>query len=182
MFEVVNHMLPNFQKNSFPYLAQEILSTGSVLGDLSPERQWWMNMYCTIYSCTEYKWWNYRFLCFPHSKISTWWPYQMDIFFVLLALCEGNPLVTSGFPSQRPVSRSFDVFFHLHLNKQLSKQSKCWWFVTPCHSLWCHCNNFSTMVTYHNCCCGLHLLVFNINLFVKYSFIYSYFSSLFLFV
>ena len=28
----------------------------------------------------------------------------------LLALCEGNPPITGGFPSQRPVTRSFDVF------------------------------------------------------------------------
>ena len=28
----------------------------------------------------------------------------------LLALCEGNPPFTGGFPSQRPVTRSFDVF------------------------------------------------------------------------
>ena len=27
------------------------------------------------------------------------------------------------FPAQRPVTRSFDVFFYLHLNKWLSKQS-----------------------------------------------------------
>ena len=32
--------------------------------------------------------------------------------------------VTGGFPSQRPVTRSFDVFFDLRLNKQLSKQSR----------------------------------------------------------
>ena len=31
-------------------------------------------------------------------------------------LCEGNPPVTGGFPSQRPVTRSFDVFSHLPLN------------------------------------------------------------------
>ena len=47
--------------------------------------------------------------------------------FVLLALCDGNPPVTGGFPSQRPVTRSFDVFIDLGLNKQLSKQSKRWW-------------------------------------------------------
>ena len=29
----------------------------------------------------------------------------------LLAICEGNPPVTGGFPSQRPVTLSFDVFF-----------------------------------------------------------------------
>ena len=55
--------------------------------------------------------------------------------FVLLVLCDGNPLVTGGFPSQRPVTRSFDVFFYLHLNKRLSKQSGRRWFETPSRSL-----------------------------------------------
>ena len=36
----------------------------------------------------------------------------------------GNPPVTGGFPSQRPVTRSFDVYFDLRLNKRLSKQSR----------------------------------------------------------
>ena len=40
------------------------------------------------------------------------------------------------------MTRSFDVFFDLHLNKQLSKQSWCWWFETPPRSLWHHCNVF----------------------------------------
>ena len=42
-----------------------------------------------------------------------WWRHQMGTFSALLALCEGNPPVTGGFPSQRPVTRSFDVFFDL---------------------------------------------------------------------
>ena len=33
-----------------------------------------------------------------------------------------NSSVTGEFPSQRPVTRSFDVFFDLRLNKRLSKQ------------------------------------------------------------
>ena len=33
----------------------------------------------------------------------------------LLALSEGNPPVIGGFPSQRAVTRSFGVFFDLHL-------------------------------------------------------------------
>ena len=70
----------------------------------------------------------------------TWWRHRMDIFSALLALCEGNPPVTGGFPSQRPVTRSFDIFFDLHLNKRLSKQSRRWWLETPSCSLWCHCN------------------------------------------
>ena len=40
---------------------------------------------------------------------------------MLLAFCAGNSLVTSEFPSQWPVKQSFDVFFDLRLNKQLSK-------------------------------------------------------------
>ena len=31
--------------------------------------------------------------------------------------------ITGEFPSQSPVTRSFDVFFDLRLNKRLSKQS-----------------------------------------------------------
>ena len=45
----------------------------------------------------------------------------------LLALYEGNPTVIGGFPSQRPVTRSFDVFFDLHMKKLLSKQSLAIW-------------------------------------------------------
>ena len=41
-----------------------------------------------------------------------------------LALWEGNPLVTDG---QRPVTRSFDVFFDLRLNKRLSTQPRRRW-------------------------------------------------------
>ena len=42
-----------------------------------------------------------------------------------------NPFPGPGeFPAQRPVTRSFDVFFDLRLNKQLSKQPWGWWFET----------------------------------------------------
>ena len=61
----------------------------------------------------------------------------------LLALWEGNPPVTSEFPSQRPVTCSFDVFFDLCLNKQLSKQSRRWWCEMPPHSLRHHWNVIS---------------------------------------
>ena len=47
---------------------------------------------------------------------------------------------TGEFPSQRPVTRSFDVFFDMHLNKWLSKQSWGWWFETPSCPLWRHCD------------------------------------------
>ena len=42
---------------------------------------------------------------------------------VLLDICAGISPVTGEFPAYKPVTRSFDVFFDLRLNKQLSKQS-----------------------------------------------------------
>ena len=59
---------------------------------------------------------------------------------VLLALCTGNSPVTGEFPLQRPVTRSFDVFFDLFLNKLLSKPSIRRWFETPSRSLLRYCN------------------------------------------
>ena len=55
-------------------------------------------------------------------------------------LCEGDPPVTAGFPSQSLVKRCFDVFFDLRLNKLLNQQSRRWLFKTPSHLLWRHCN------------------------------------------
>ena len=40
------------------------------------------------------------------------------------------------FPTQRPVTRSFDVFFDLRLNKRLSKQPWGWWFEMLSCPLW----------------------------------------------
>ena len=74
---------------------------------------------------------------------SSWWRHQMETFSALLALCAGNSPVTGEFPSQRPVTRSFDVFFDLRLNKRLGKQSWSWWFETPLRSFWRHCNAYT---------------------------------------
>ena len=71
----------------------------------------------------------------------TWWRNQIETFPVLLALCEGNSPVTGEFPSQRPVVQSFDVFFDLRLNKELSKQSRQRWLENPSRPLWRHCND-----------------------------------------
>ena len=71
---------------------------------------------------------------------SAWWRHQMEISSALLALCVGNSPVTVEFPAQMPVTRNFDVFFDLRLNKLLSEQSRHLWFGTPSRSLWRHCN------------------------------------------
>ena len=52
----------------------------------------------------------------------SWWRHQMKNFSALLAICVGNSPVTGEFTAQRPVTRSFDVFFDLRLNKRWA----CW--------------------------------------------------------
>ena len=71
------------------------------------------------------------------------WEYRsnMETFSALQALCAGNSPVIGEIPAQRRVTRSFDVFFDLRLNKHLSKQSWGWWFETPSRPLWRHCND-----------------------------------------
>ena len=70
-----------------------------------------------------------------------WWRLQMETFSALLAICAGNSPIPGEFPAQRPVTRSFDVFFDLRLKKQLSKQSWGWWFETLSRPLWRHPND-----------------------------------------
>ena len=84
-----------------------------------------------------------QYICF---KLHSWWHHQMEIFFASLALCVGNSLVTVEFPSQRPVTRTFDVFFDLPLDKQLNKNSISWWFEAPSLSLWRHFNYLHSRV------------------------------------
>ena len=55
----------------------------------------------------------YRRVVYTSLFRCTWWRHQMENFLVILALCEGNSPVTSEFPSQRPMTRIFDVFFDL---------------------------------------------------------------------
>ena len=64
----------------------------------------------------------------------------METFSALLAFCAGSSPAIGDFPGQRPVTWNFDVFFVLHLNKRLSKQSPRRWFETPSDPLWRHCN------------------------------------------
>ena len=62
-----------------------------------------------------------------------------NIFRVTGPLC-GEFTGPGEFPTQRPVTRSFRVFFDLRLNKRLNKQSRGCWFETLSHPLWRHRN------------------------------------------
>ena len=79
---------------------------------------------------------------YPLTRYSfqSWWRHQTETFSALLALYAGNLPVPGELPSQSPVAQSFDVFFDRCMNKRLSKQWWGWWFETPSHPLWCHCN------------------------------------------
>ena len=89
----------------------------------------------------------------------------------LLALCEGNSPFTGEFPSQRPVTRSFDVLFDLHLNKWLSKQSTRWWFETPSRQLWRYCNGYITVFSLTNSINTPYLITRPIMLDIKRAFL-----------
>ena len=52
--------------------------------------------------------------------VVSWWRHQMETFSALLAICAGNSPVTCEFTAQRLVTRSFDVFFDLLLDKQIN--------------------------------------------------------------
>ena len=73
-------------------------------------------------------------------KCLSWWRHQIETFSVLLAIRAANSPASGEFPTQRLVTRSFDVFFDLCLNKRLRKQSWGWWFETISCPLWRHCN------------------------------------------
>ena len=70
----------------------------------------------------------------------SWWRHQMETFSALLSICTGNSQVSGEFLAQRPVTRSFDVFLDLRLNKRLNIQLSGWWFETLSRPLWRHSN------------------------------------------
>ena len=78
--------------------------------------------------------------------LKSWWRLQMETFSALLAICAGNSPVTGEFPAQKPVTRSFGVFFDPRRNKRLGKQSWGWWFETPSQR---HCNFYCNCISSH---------------------------------
>ena len=74
---------------------------------------------------------------------NSWWRHQMETFSALLAICAGNSPVSGEFPAQRPVTRSFDIFFDLRMDGRLSKHSWCWWLETLACPLWRQSNGCS---------------------------------------
>ena len=69
----------------------------------------------------------------------TWWRHQMETFSVLLVLCGIHR--SRWIHSQKPMTRTFDVFF----GKQLIRR----WFETPSRSLWRHYYDMNVLF-YHD--------------------------------
>ena len=65
-------------------------------------------LHVSTYRNQQHCWWFHK---------CAWWRHQMKTYSALLTICAGNSPVTGEFPAQRPVTRSFDVFFDLHLIK-----------------------------------------------------------------
>ena len=121
--------------DSFP--ASEKFFVGVILmsyEDHGALNHWWHGRFYNKWCVTQHD------SCDSKVELSTWWRHQMETFPGFLVFCAGNSQVTGDFPAQRPVMRSFYVFFDLRLNKQLSKQSWSWWFDTPLRPLWRHSN------------------------------------------
>ena len=99
------------------------------------------NAFCVILVISP----NVAGLCLEEwLAVGPYWIFIMtssngNIFRVTAPLC-GEFTGPGEFPTQRPVTLSFDVFFDLCLNKRLSKQSWGWWFETLSWSLWRHSN------------------------------------------
>ena len=92
---------------------------------------------CTINVPATFAWCTTHFV---HKMELSYYDDVIKTFSALLAICAGNSPVTGEFPAQRPVTRSFDVFFDLCLNKRLSKHWQGWWIETPSRPLWRHSN------------------------------------------
>ena len=69
--------------------------------------------------------WN-KFLENIHQKNNqSWWCHDMEMLSVLLALCEGNPPVIDGFPSQKADNMLLWCFLWCQ-PKKLKKTENCW--------------------------------------------------------
>ena len=100
-----------------------------------------------------------------HDNVIKWkhfpryWPFVRGI--------HRSPVIS---PHKRPVTRRFDVFFDLRLNKLLSKQSWGWWFKTLSRTLRRHSYGHPSLV---EIICRVkdraHLSTFKIFIFEKFS-------------
>ena len=126
---------PN-QLNSTKYM------NGCALFQTSPEPMW---IHWCLKALSQNTWLNHA----RRNPTTMMTSSNGNIFRVTGPLC--REFTGHGeFPTQRPVTRSFDIFFDLRLNKRLSKQPWGWWFETPSWSLWRQCNDDTELFLFDN--------------------------------
>ena len=113
----------------------------------SMQRTWWLVARTPIVTGS---YWHVIQTAYFSIICNSWRRHQMETFSALLAICAGNSPVSGEFPAQRPVTRSFDIFFVVRLIKRLSKHSRVWWFETLSHPLWRHRNDDQRIVAFSN--------------------------------
>ena len=120
-----------------------------------------------------------------HSGLDFIWYVLQTVILPMMTSSNGNIFRVTGplcgeftgpgeFLTQRPVTRSFGVFFDLRLNKRLSKQPWGWWCETPSWSLWRLCN---AMFNQSKFCCTYVFDVPTITLLQKYLYRQSQYSN-----
>ena len=91
------------------------------------------SVFCILFTSKRYISTDRRYLLSFYDDVIKWkhfprnWPFVRGIH-------------RSPVDSQKSVTRSFDIFFDLRLNKRLSKQSRRRSFEPQSRSLWRHCN------------------------------------------
>ena len=100
--------------------------------------QTWPEHCLALVSWSSFLVWNQLPLSYVHELIMM--TSSSGNIFRVTGLCAVHTPVTGEFPSQKPVTRIFDVFLDLRPNKRSSKESRGWWFGTPSRSLWRYCN------------------------------------------
>ena len=106
--------------------------------------KFYFTFYCQIFKLVEFNAYVVSIVRRNHINPTGYSQFMMtssngNIFRVTGPLC-GEFTGPGEFPAQEPVTRGFDVFFDLRLNKWLSKQSLGLWFETRSRSLWRHRN------------------------------------------
>ena len=124
-----NKLQWNLKRKLYIFILEHAFENDRQMGAvLSRPLFWYVGLHV---QCIHYVW-----------QMTSW----MKTFPALLALCAENSPFTGEFPTQRPVKRSFNVFFDLRRKKRLSKQSWSWWFET---SLWRNCNEVFMLFSHH---------------------------------
>ena len=97
------------------------------------------------------------------NQKGSWWRHQVGTFSALLDIWAGISPPPGEFPTQRQVTRNFDVFFDLRPNKRLIKQWWGWSFETQSRPLWRHRNVIArrNLLGFSCDCCLICSMFFN---------------------